>query len=82
MQFTRFQWWIALGSACWPCGREPSGIGGDLESKTAEEWLIRLGGERVYRVVWQPLLEGKFGPFAADVSAVWFWNKLKLRGGR
>ena len=52
-----------------------------LESETAEEWLIRLGGERVYRVVWQPLLEGKFGPFASQVSAVWFWNKLKLRGG-
>jgi len=52
-----------------------------LEDETAEEWLIRLGGERVYRVVWQPLLEGKFGPFASQVSAVWFWNKLKLRGG-
>ena len=52
-----------------------------LEGETAEEWLIRLGGERVYRVVWQPLLEGKFGPFASQVSAVWFWNKLKLRGG-
>ena len=52
-----------------------------LESETAKEWLIRLGGERVYGVVWQPLLEGKFGPYASQVSAVWFWNKLKLRGG-
>lgn len=52
-----------------------------LERETAEEWLVRLGGERVYRLVWQPLLEGKFGPFASQVSAVWFWNKLKLRGG-
>jgi protoporphyrinogen oxidase len=52
-----------------------------LESETAEEWLIRLGGQRVYRVVWEPLLEGKFGPYASQVSAVWFWNKLKLRGG-
>jgi len=52
-----------------------------LENETAEGWLIRLGGERVYRVVWQPLLEGKFGPYASQVSAVWFWNKLKLRGG-
>jgi protoporphyrinogen oxidase len=26
-------------------------------------------------------LEGKFGPYARDISAVWFWNKLKLRGG-
>jgi len=52
-----------------------------LESKTAADWLRELGGENVYRVVWEPLLKGKFGPFADDISAVWFWNKLKLRGG-
>lgn len=52
-----------------------------LEHLTAEEWLVKLGGRDVYRVVWEPLLNGKFGPFARDVSAVWFWNKLKLRGG-
>ena len=27
------------------------------------------------------MLEGKFGQFSEQVSAVWFWNKLKLRGG-
>ena len=53
----------------------------ELEDKTAHEWLIKLGGENVYRVVWQPLLQGKFGPYAEQISAVWFWNKLKLRGG-
>jgi protoporphyrinogen oxidase len=52
-----------------------------LENKTAHEWLKELGGENVYRIVWQPLLKGKFGPYAEEVSAVWFWNKLKLRGG-
>ena len=52
-----------------------------LESKTAKDWLLELGGESVYKVVWEPLLKGKFGPYAEDVSAVWFWNKLKLRGG-
>lgn len=52
-----------------------------LESLTAAEWLKSLGGEKVYKVVWEPLLKGKFGPYAEDVSAVWFWNKLKLRGG-
>ena len=40
-----------------------------------------MGGERVYRVVWDPLLRGKFGDLAEEVAAVWFWNKLKLRGG-
>ncbi len=52
-----------------------------LESETAADWLRRLGGDTVYRVVWEPLLNGKFGPYAEQVSAVWFWNKLKLRGG-
>ncbi|KQP11883.1 NAD(P)/FAD-dependent oxidoreductase [Pseudorhodoferax sp. Leaf267] len=52
-----------------------------LEDKTAEQWLRELGGENVYRVVWEPLLNGKFGPVAKRISAVWFWNKLKLRGG-
>jgi len=51
-----------------------------LEKKTAQDWLRELGGENVYRVVWQPLLKGKFGPHAEEISAVWFWNKLKLRG--
>lgn len=53
----------------------------ELEGKTAHEWLRELGGDAVYRVVWQPLLKGKFGPYAEQISAVWFWNKLKLRGG-
>jgi protoporphyrinogen oxidase len=52
-----------------------------LEALTAEEWLVQLGGREVFRVVWEPLLHGKFGPFASSISAVWFWNKLKLRGG-
>ncbi|WP_103257670.1 NAD(P)/FAD-dependent oxidoreductase [Tabrizicola aquatica] len=52
-----------------------------LEGVTAADWLRRLGGERVWRVMWEPLLQGKFGPYAETVSAVWFWNKLKLRGG-
>ena len=52
-----------------------------LENKTAREWLLELGGKNVYKVMWEPLLKGKFGPYAEEVSAVWFWNKLKLRGG-
>jgi protoporphyrinogen oxidase len=52
-----------------------------LEKKTASEWLKELGGKNVYKIVWEPLLNGKFGPYAQSVSAVWFWNKIKLRGG-
>jgi protoporphyrinogen oxidase len=53
----------------------------ELEGVTAKEWLVKLGGEQVYRVIWEPLLIGKFGEYAEEVSAVWLWNKLKLRGG-
>jgi protoporphyrinogen oxidase len=52
-----------------------------LESITAKDWLIRICGKQGYKVVWEPLLKGKFGRYAETVSAVWFWNKLKLRGG-
>lgn len=52
-----------------------------LEGQSATEWLIKLCGQRVYDVVWEPLLVGKFGDLAEDVSAVWFWKKLVLRGG-
>ncbi|MDA7834665.1 NAD(P)/FAD-dependent oxidoreductase [Methylophilaceae bacterium] len=52
-----------------------------LENYTAEEWLIKSAGRRVYQVVWEPLLKGKFGTYKDKVSAVWIWNKLKLRGG-
>lgn len=52
-----------------------------LEDKTGKEWLIKLFGENSYRVIWEPLLIGKFGAHADSISAVWFWNKLTLRGG-
>lgn len=52
-----------------------------LESITAKDWLTRICGKQGYKVVWEPLLKGKFGRYAEEVSAVWFWNKLKLRGG-
>ena len=51
-----------------------------LEEQTAKEWLIRTAGEAVYAKVWGPLLDFKFGSDAAQVSAAWLWNKLKLRG--
>lgn len=52
-----------------------------LENITAEAWLRSLCGDRVYNTVWGPMLAGKFGPFVDQISAVWMWNKLKLRGG-
>lgn len=52
-----------------------------LEAVTAEEWLLKSCGSEVYRIVWEPLLRAKFGPFASEISAAWFCSKLVLRGG-
>jgi len=52
-----------------------------LEGKTAHEWLKGLYGARAYELMWEPLLAGKFGKYYQEVSAVWFWNKIILRGG-
>lgn len=51
-----------------------------LEKISAEDWLIKYGGRKAYETIWRPLMLGKFGVEAQNVSAVWIWNKLKLRG--
>ena len=52
----------------------------ELENMTAEEWLIRNSGQKAYDALWKPLLRSKFDNDASKVSAVWIWNKFKLRG--
>ncbi|MHC5060312.1 MAG: NAD(P)/FAD-dependent oxidoreductase [Planctomycetota bacterium] len=51
-----------------------------IESVTAEQWLKTMCPPAVYNTVWLPLLRGKFGADASELSAAWFWNKLVLRG--
>ena len=51
-----------------------------LDDVTAAEWLGRVCGREVLELVWKPLLRGKFGEYAEQVSAAWFWSKLRLRG--
>jgi len=52
-----------------------------LEKITAKEWIIKYAGRQNYEVVWGPLLRGKFGEKADEVSTAWFWNKVRLRFG-
>jgi len=50
-----------------------------LESLPAEEWLSRAMGRRPYQVLWQPLLEGKFGEDYRQVNMAWFWARIHKR---
>ncbi len=51
-----------------------------LEKLTARAWLISQAGQDSYQKLWQPLLQSKFDQDENTVSAVWIWNKFKLRG--
>ncbi|HHV42069.1 MAG TPA: FAD-dependent oxidoreductase [Clostridiaceae bacterium] len=51
-----------------------------LEQQLASDWLRKNCGEEAWNTLWHPLLSSKFGRDATDISAVWIWNKFKLRG--
>lgn len=53
-----------------------------LEQVTAEQLLISIGGKRAWETIWEPLLYGKFGVHAPNVSASWFWARIVKRTPR
>lgn len=50
------------------------------ENQPAQEWIRNWAGNRIYQVIWGPLLESKFGNRAPQISLAWFGTKIKLRG--
>ncbi len=53
-----------------------------LEQVTADAWMMKWAGKRVYEKMWKPLLIGKFGPFYRDVNMAWMWARIKARTTR
>jgi protoporphyrinogen oxidase len=53
-----------------------------LEKTTADQWLRKYAGEKVYQQMWKPLLVGKFGPNYREVNMAWFWARLHARTTR
>ncbi|HEX2033951.1 MAG TPA: NAD(P)/FAD-dependent oxidoreductase [Chloroflexota bacterium] len=47
--------------------------------QTAAGWLRRVMGPRVYAVLWEPLLRGKFGARAEEIAMGWFWSRVHER---
>lgn len=50
-----------------------------LEWITATKLVKALGGEAGWKTIWEPLMKGKFGPYAEGVAASWFWARIKKR---
>ena len=55
------------------------GRGKRLELEKVGEAGPRWFGARGYEVLWRPLLEGKFGPFAPDVALAWLAGRMRQR---
>jgi protoporphyrinogen oxidase len=54
-----------------------------LEKHTVDAWMRRWAGDRVYELMWQPLMIGKFGErYAKEVNMAWMWARLKARTTR
>ena len=51
-----------------------------LEGQTAEAWMRKWTGNRVYEAMWEPMLLGKFSErYAREVNMAWLWARLHSR---
>ncbi len=50
-----------------------------LESITAADWLKKYMGEESYRILWEPLLKGKFDRYYNQINTTWFWARIFKR---
>lgn len=54
-----------------------------LEKYTVDAWMRQWAGDRVYELMWEPLMIGKFGElYARQVNMAWMWARLKARTTR
>ncbi len=54
-----------------------------LETVTADAWMRKWAGNKVYESMWEPMMIGKFGQkYAKDVNMAWLWARLHSRTTR
>jgi protoporphyrinogen oxidase len=51
-----------------------------FENVLAYEWMKKWCGDNSYKVVWEPLLRGKFSDRYQDISMAWMWARIHTRG--
>jgi len=54
-----------------------------LEKVTVDTWMRKWAGDKVYSLMWEPLVVGKFGEsYYKQVNMAWMWARLKARTTR
>ena len=52
----------------------------ELEKHTVDSWMRKYAGDKVYELMWEPMLIGKFGEkYAKQVNMAWFWARIHAR---
>lgn len=46
---------------------------------SAYEWMKKYSGNEALKVIWEPLLKGKFEKYFDKVSMAWLWARLHVR---
>lgn len=50
-----------------------------LEGVTAKEFFTKIGGSASWRIIWEPLMTGKFGHLDGTIAASWLWARIHKR---
>lgn len=50
-----------------------------LEQYRTSDLLPKMMGGKPYKLLWEPLIIKKFGPFAHNISLAWFWARIVKR---
>ncbi len=51
----------------------------EVEDETARAWVERNMGSEAWEKVWGPLMRGKFGSRADEISMAWLWARITVR---
>src|SRR3989344_2083432 len=49
------------------------------ENMTSYNFIRKYMGKSAFEVIWKPLFEGKFGKYANEINAAWFWARIHAR---
>ncbi len=50
-----------------------------LTKITAYQWMQKYAGQKATKIIWEPLLKGKFGKYYDKVIMSWLWGRIKVR---
>lgn len=50
-----------------------------LQNISAYDWMLKYAGPQVTKVIWEPLLKGKFDTYYDKVSMAWLWARVHIR---